>query len=347
MVKAIKRCELERITIIGMGPIGTAIAFALKRGGLSNTEIVATGASRDVLSVIDKMKAVDRTMVSIASAVSGASMVILDVPLHETYELVEHIGDLIDKDCVVTDTGTTKLLVMEWAEEFFPSSVDFVGGHPLIKEKLFTLEEAAGFSFEGIDYCVIPASGASRQSVQTVVGMVEMLKAKPLFLDPKEHDSYAVAMEYLPVVMSSALTTAITGSNSWREMHRLAAHEFGQFSRLAANDPQINEAESVANPEAMVYWIDQLITELYKYRNQIKDGDEQLLDSFVKAWEGRARWEADAIVENDSPQLQKASSSFATAFFGEKLLERYRKMTSDEDSTKKDWRYKRGNQNIR
>ena len=332
---------MERITIVGMGPVGASIGLGLKRAKLRNTEIVGTSRSRNALSAVSKMGAADQTTSNLRSAVDGAQLVILDLPVTEMREILEAIGPVLDDGCVVTDTGTTKVRVMEWADQNLPPAVNFVGGHPLLKKQLRSLDDAAPTAFENGDYCVIPAKSADRDSVRTVVGLVEALRANPLFLDPHEHDSYAAAMTHLPTVLSAAFVTATTGSDAWRDMHRLAASDFGDFSSLASNDPEDNEAACLANPDALVHWLDQMITELYSYRNQIKDRSDKLLESFVKAWEAEARWQVGAVVADNRERIPSAADSMATIFVGERLMDRYRQMTGKgkKDSRRK---YSRG-----
>lgn len=331
---------LDRITIVGMGPVGTSIGLALKEAKLANTEIIGTSAERNDLNKAAKMGAVDDATPNLRSAVQGAKLVILDVSITDTREFLDVLGTILDDGAVVTDTGATKVRVTEWAEESLPKGISFVGGNPLMKNPVVSLEDANPAAFKGINYCVIPSESAEKEAVRTVVGLVEILGAKPLFLDPHEHDSYAVAMTYLPIVMSSAFVTATSGSRSWREMHRLASSEFSEFSRLAGNDPQDNETACLTNPDALVTWLDSLITELYFYRNQIKDRSEDLLETFIKAWEARSRWEVNAVVEDEQTAMPSARESMASAFLGERLLDRYRQMTGS-DKQKHDWKYKR------
>ena len=326
---------MDRITIVGIGPIGASMGLGLKRSDLRNTEIVGTSGDRNALSEAAKMGAVDSTTRNLRSAVRGAELVILDAPLSETRELLEALGPILDDGCVVTDTGTTKIRVMDWADEYLPKGISFVGGHPLPKKPLNSMSEADPSVFDGIEYCVIPAVSASRGSVRTVVALVEKLGARTVFLDPHEHDSYAAAMMYLPVVLSSAFVTATAGSNAWREMHRLAAFDFADFSRLASNDPEDNEVASLANPDALVHWLDEIIAELYSYRNLIKDRSPELLDTFIKAWEARARWEANVVLEDDETKIQRRS--MASFVVGERIAERFDRVSSDDK--KNSWKY--------
>ena len=330
---------MERITIIGTSVVGVSIGMALKKANLRNTEIVGSSGNRDALKIAAKAGAYDEDTSNLRNAVRGAQMIILDSAFTQTRELLEAIAPIVEDGCVVTDTCSAKVKSLEWASELLPRSVDFVGGRPLIKKPSVNLEDASAELLQEAQYCITPGQSASQESVRTVVGMVELIGAKPLFLDAHEHDSYAVAMEVLPTVLSSAFVTATAGSDSWREMHRLAAGTFSEYSRLASEDPLDNEASCYANPNALVHWLDCYITELYAYRNMINDADDSLVNTFISAWENRAKWDAGAVVNTGENNLPSAGESMANAFFGERLTQRYRQATGSEK--KQSWIYRR------
>ncbi len=331
---------MERISIIGTGVIGVSMGLALKSSNLRNTEIIGSSNDREALKIGEKIGAYDDTTGNLRSAVQGAQMVFLDAPFTETRELIDAIAPIVEDDCIITDTCSAKVKALGWADELLPRSADFVGGRPLVRKVFTGLEDASADLFQGIQYCITPANSANESAVKTVVSMVELVGAKPLFLDPHEHDSYAVAMEVLPTVLSSAFVTTAAGSDSWREMHQLAAATFADYSRLASEDPIDNESACYSNPNVLVHWIDMFITELYDYRNKIKDADDDLIESFISAWENRARWEAGVVVSEENPnRLPTASESMATAFLGERLLRRYQQATSG--NKEKSWTYKR------
>ena len=325
---------MERITIVDIGPVGASIGLAIKRVGDKDTEVVGTSRDRAILSAAEKMGAVDKTSYTLGSAVSGANLVILDASLSDMRELLEAIGPILADGCVVTDTGSLKASVIEWAEQLLPPEVSFVGGHPLYKVQLREIGDADAAVFNGTRYCVIPAGSADRRSVRMVVNLVEALGAQPLFMSAQEHDSYAAAMSNLPRVLSSAFVNATAGTAGWRDMHRLAASEFDDMSRLASDDPLDTELACFANPDAVVHWLDQLITELYSYRNQIKAGGDGLVDTLVKAWEARARWEAGAVGAEDQAEVPTAGESLATMFFGSRLVKRYQERQGGDDTLK-------------
>ena len=333
---------MDRITIVGMGPIGASIGLALKRAHLPDLEVVGTSGNGRALSAASKIGAVDSTTGNLRSAITDAGLVILDTHVGETLEILEAIGPVLDDGCIVTDTCPTKVPLVSWAEKNLPRGISFVGGRPMPKSTPDSVEQADPSIFRDTEYCIIPSRSADQASVRTVVGMVERLEAKPLFLDPHEHDSYAAAMTYLPVVVSSAFMTATAGSESWREMHRLATSEFRHLSELASRDPQDSRDAAAANPDTLVHWLDQLITVLYDYRNRVKDGSDALLDSFINAWEAHARWEAGAVGEDeDRVRIPTAGDTMATFLVGGRLAERYREYTQRDKKKKAGWKYLR------
>ena len=64
---------MERITIIGMSPIGASIGLALMRARLRNTEIIGTSVDRNALTTAAKMGAMDKAISNVRSAVEGPS----------------------------------------------------------------------------------------------------------------------------------------------------------------------------------------------------------------------------------------------------------------------------------
>lgn len=332
---------MERITIVGMGPLGVSLGLALRKIRLKNTEVVGHCIDRNTESEINELKAFDAMEGNLQRALEGAQLIIIDCPINESRDLFEAVGSSISEGAILTDMGSSKKRSAAWAEEFLPNTVSYVGGRPLIKTNLNSLEHCSPDLFKGIDYCVIPSKSAEDQATKTVVGLAESIGAKPYFLDVDEHDSYSAAMDNLPHLISTAFVNATTASESWREMHRSAGNLFDNQSALSANDPTDTEAESLTMSEPLIYWIDQMILSLHKLRTELRDDSEEFLESFIHAWEQRARWEAGVIDQNtDMEQLPSASESMASALLGDKLARRFTKL--GDANKKESWKYPRG-----
>ena len=281
---------MERIAIIGLGLIGGSLALALRKAGAKGTEIVGFSRSRETVARAKEFGVIDEAAGDMASAVVGADMVIIATPVMTIKEVLGSIAEHLPSGCVVTDTGSTKAKIMQWAEEYLPPEVSFIGGHPMAGKETSGVDEADADLFRGCVYCLTPAPCATPQAVQLLRRMVKSIGARPLFIDAEVHDNLVAGVSHLPMLLSAAFVTATTESQSWPEMSKLAAGGYRDFSRLASGSPEMNRDICFTNREKIIYWIDCYIEELKKYRRLVAEGDGELSEVLDQAREARGKW---------------------------------------------------------
>ncbi len=332
---------MDKITIIGLGLIGGSIGLGLKQKASDKVEISGYDKDLETGRKAEKLKAVDKSHWKLEDAVKDAKMVIIATPVLAIREMLELISDMVPPGCVVTDTGSTKTEIMTWAEEYLPREVSFVGGHPMAGKEVSGIDAADANLFQNARYAVIPSVRAREEAVRAVLGMVELLEAKPYFLDAVEHDSFVAAVSHLPIIVSSALVSVTTKSPSWREMSRMAATGYRDVSRLASGDPVMNLDISVTNRDNLLHWVEQAIQELRHFHDMIgktsdEDGLEALGDTFTKVWADRERWlvryesgedQFDELAPS-GPEVPSFSDQMIDMVVGTKIRERYKEIIS-------------------
>ncbi len=327
---------MDRITIIGMGPVGVSIGLGLKRAEMPDTEVVGADGDKKALTTASEMGAIDQRYSNLREALDGAQFVVVDSSTPDLEELLRAIGPVLADGCVLTDTGTDKVRMMEWAANFLTPQASFVGGRPLPWRALDSMEDADGTVFDGTSYCVIPAETATPEAVKAVVGMVEILGAAPLFIDAQEHDSFTAAVAHVPQLLSAALVNALAGDPGWEEMSRIAGSEFFQMSALAAGDPQSLAESSATNHAVIARSIDSMIAELSTLKEMIGGDSNELRDALVRAWEHRARW-IEGAPEGSRAELPTPGESMASMVLGSRLVERYKRFS--ELRNRPPWKY--------
>ena len=105
---------MERITIVGMGLIGSSLGMALKKAQIP-AEIVGTDRDRGIARRAQQAGASDKTETNPISAIRGSKMVILATPVGGIRDLMELFGPELEEGCIVTDTGSTKSEILKWA----------------------------------------------------------------------------------------------------------------------------------------------------------------------------------------------------------------------------------------
>jgi len=317
---------MERIAIIGTGLIGASIGLGLRDAKLSDVQVVGYDESGEALAQARKRGAIAVGERTLADAVRSARIVIVATPALAARSVLQEIAPLLDEGAIVTDTLSTKAEILRWAGEILPESVNYVGGHPMAgKATSAGPAEAEATLFRDKAYCVIPSPHASEQAIRSILGLVAILGAEPVFVDAAEHDQYVAAVSHLPMIMSFALFNLVRSSVSWQDMRLLAGSGFTGATRLASGDPQMTHDICVTNGEAVIHWIDRLMEEMRKYRALIADDPAELFKVFAGA-----QLQRDAFLAGtDRPQRERmdvptASEQMSSMLFGDFLSSRYR-----------------------
>ena len=329
----------KKMAIIGTGLMGTSLALALKQSNVRDLEVVGTDSDGRARSGAQKSGAFHRVEGRLASAVRDANLIILATPVMAMKELMEVIGPELPESCVVTDMGSSKKVVLEWAEQYLPRHVDFIGGHPMAGKETSGPENADGSLFDNKVYCIIPSPRARKDAVSEVSALAVAIGARPFFIGVEEHDSFVAAVSHLPFLLSVALVGCTSKSVNWEDIAQLAATGYEDISRLASGDPIMHRDICVSNPEPIVAWIDAYIRELYQVRQLLTEENGPDIDAvqefFEQAAEARARWLAGAVTPMASqPTPQSDMPSFGAdmgnMFLGTGAMNAARRMIRGE-----------------
>ena len=279
-----------RITLVGLGLVGSSFGLALKQTG-AEFEIVGHDKDRSAAKRAHKNGAVDRTEWNLVSACYGADLVILSIPISGIQSTLAAIAQDLNKGCVVTDTASLKVPVLEWARESLPGTVHFVGGHPIIAALPDSLLSLSADIFAGATYCLTPGTDTPPQALQAISDLVEAVGAKAFYLDAVEHDSLIAAVEHTPLLLALALQDMARKSPSRREMIQLCGLDYD-----SAMQPLAGDAEGLAdlcrlNADNLVRWLDAFQAELSRVRELVASQDSESLRAlFGEALESRAGW---------------------------------------------------------
>lgn len=327
---------METVAIIGTGLIGGSIGLALKGAKLSDVEVVGYDEDRSAMGDARRRGAIDRTSPSAAEAVRGAKMVIVAVPPLAVRAVLDEIAGHLVEGAVLTDTTSTKSMPARWAKELLPEHVSFVGGHPMAGKENQGIKAADATLFKDKAWAVVPSPSAGEGAVRSVLGLISIAGAEPLFVDPEEHDQYVAAISHLPLVMSAALFSLVRQSPSWDDIAPLAASGFTDMTRLASGEPRMAHDICATNGDAVAHWIDRYIVELQRYKDLMLEDRKHLFKVFSEV-----QIQRDAFLAGDhktrQPMIETPSvkDSMSNMLLGGLLNSRMEKFEKDMDRQSK------------
>jgi prephenate dehydrogenase len=271
------------VGIVGLGLIGGSMGLAVKKAGISGTEIVGFDRDQEVTARAQRFGAIDRAARSAAEVAAKASIIVIATPIISVEKVLREIANSVQRGAVVTDTASTKGSVMKWAREILPPGVHFVGGHPMAGKEQSGPQAADATLFQDRPYVVVPAVDAGAGAVNAVVGLAETIGAKPFFLDADEHDAYAAAISHVPLLASVALFALARGSTAWPELAGMAGPGFKDLTRLASGEPEMAHDICLTNKSNISHWIDRYVAELRRLQDLIDgEDDERLFRAFAE-----------------------------------------------------------------
>ena len=279
----------EKVCIVGLGLIGGSIGLAIKRSNISN-QITGYARSNSTLERAIDLGLVDSVRDNLKDAVNDSDLVILATPLSTFRELVEEMSPFLKKGCIITDTGSAKLTVIEDLKDILPNGVEFVPGHPIAGT-----EESgpdAGFA-ELFDnrWCILtPTEDNSSNAVDLVKDFWESIGSKVEIMDPMHHDKVLAITSHIPhLIAFNIVGTANNLANvTKKEVVKYSAGGFRDFTRIAASDPKMWSDIFTYNSDAVLEMLDLFSNDLAKLKAAVIKKDSDLLFSnFEKTREVR------------------------------------------------------------
>ncbi len=281
--------KFKKVCIIGLGLIGGSIGLAMKRSKISN-QIIGFARSNSTLKRAIELGLVDKVKDNLEDAVNDCDLIILATPLSTFKKLVEEMSPFLKKDCIITDTGSAKLSVIEDLRGILPNNVEFIPGHPIAGT-----EESgpdAGFA-ELFDnrWCILtPTEENSSNAIDLIKEFWESIGSKVEIMDPLHHDKVLAITSHIPhLIAFNIVGTANNLANvTEKEVVKYSAGGFRDFTRIAASDPKMWSDIFTYNSEAVLEMLELFSNDLAKLKAAVIKKDSDLLFSnFEKTREVR------------------------------------------------------------
>lgn len=309
------------ITIIGTGLVGTSLGMAIHKS--RGKEITVLGHDKDPgqAGLARRMGGIDKVERNVISACAKADMIVLAIPASGIHETLQLVANDLKPGCVITDTASLKVPVLQWADELLPPEVSFVGGDPILFGDDAGTESARADLFAQKQYCLTPSVRATPDSVRLVSDLVTMAGAIPHFIDPYEHDGLIGGTEHLADVLAVALLRTLSSSGGWRDMRRMSGATFDRVTCFSMADPAEYRDRALLNRENILRWIDALQRELERFRSLIEREDGEAIEQYYGGeMETRLEWLRDRANQNWGDMPERTEIPTSGEFFSQMLF---------------------------
>lgn len=274
----------DRITLIGIGLIGSSIARDIKDLGLAR-EVVISTRSEATLKRAEELALGDRYETSAAEAVKGADLVVVSVPVGSSGAVAEQIAPNLMPGAILTDVGSTKASVIAQMAPHVPQSVHFIPGHPLAGTEKSGPDAGFAGLFKG-RWCIFtPLPDTDAAALEKLKDFWIALGSRVDEMDPQHHDKVLAIVSHLPHIIAYNIvgTADDLETVTESEVIKYSASGFRDFTRLAASDPTMWRDVCLHNKDAILEMLARFSEDLAYLQRAIRWGEgDKLFELFSR-----------------------------------------------------------------
>lgn len=281
----------DKVTIIGIGMIGSSIAMNLKRYALVNN-LTVCDKSLDYIKQAVEMELADNYEYDLGRAVDNADVVILCTPVKTFAEISRVICPLLKSGAILTDVGSVKGEVIKEILPYLSENINFVPAHPVAGSEKSGPMAGDKEVFKGRWNIITPIDKASDEAVDKIKKMWEAFGSKIAIMTPAHHDHNMAIVSHLPHLLAYNMvyTASEIEDEMDKEIIKYSAGGFRDSTRMAGSSPEMWRDIFLSNEKALFQTLESYIDNLRHLQNLIKNKDgDALFELFSKTKEIRSK----------------------------------------------------------
>ena len=270
----------ERLTLIGLGLIGSSVARRAMQAGCGIAhEVVACDSSPAVLARARELGLGHRIERDPAVAVAGADCVLLCVPVGVLGVVAASIMPHLAPGAILSDVGSTKQSMLREILPILRDDIALVPGHPLAGTEYSGPDSGFGTLFEGRWCLLTPPEGADRDAVARIERLWQLCGAMTREMDASHHDRVLAIVSHLPHLLAFTIcgTADDLADETRGEVLEFAATGFRDFTRIAASDPVMWRDIFLNNREALLEMLARFTEDAQAMARAIRWGDDAFI----------------------------------------------------------------------
>ena len=282
--KVRKEPLFEKITINGIGLIGSSLARVALARNLART-IVLADRSSIVCQRAKELQLSSSVTQDIAASVEQSDLIVLCVPVGATADVAIEIARHLKAGAIVSDVGSVKGAVVDALQQHLPSSVSIVPAHPVAGTEYSGPD--AGFStlFEN-RWCILtPPENTLYADVEKVHAFWTACGANVEQMTARHHDLVLAITSHVPHLIAFNIvgTAADLEEVTQSEVIKFSAGGFRDFTRIAASDPTMWRDVFLNNKDAVLEMLGRFNEDLAALQRMIRwDDAEGLFELFTR-----------------------------------------------------------------
>ncbi|HEY1125417.1 MAG TPA: prephenate/arogenate dehydrogenase family protein [Sphingobium sp.] len=273
----------SRVTIIGLGLIGSSIARGVRQF-MPTVRVTGHDASPEVRETARRIDLCDDITDTPGASVIDADLVILCVPPGAMGAAAAAIASDLPADAILSEVASCQASVIAAIREHLPHAT-LVPAHPVAGTENSGPEAGFATLFKG-RWCILtPPEGTNPAAVERTSEFWKRLGSDVDTMTPEHHDLVLAVTSHLPHLIAYTIvgTASDLESVTQSEVIKYSAGGFRDFTRIAASDPTMWRDVFLANKDAVLEMLQRFSEDISRLQRAIRWGDgDELFEHFTK-----------------------------------------------------------------
>ena len=284
----------DKITLIGVGLIGSSLARAIKEKHLCQSLIGFDGDEK-VMARLKALNLFDKLAKNLQDAVVDSDLIILATPIGSFKKIASLIGGNIKAGALLSDVGSCKENLFSDVLPYLDKGVDLIPAHPIAGTEHSGPD--AGFADLFKDrYCILTPPDHVKPSVlQRYIKFWQEMGSITELMDAKHHDRVLAITSHLPHAIAYTLVHSAAELEAQMaheqmddvvkssEVMRFSASGFRDFTRIANSNPIMWRDIFLQNKQPVLEMLGRFTEDLLQLQRHIRFGEaDKMEDWFTK-----------------------------------------------------------------
>ena len=266
----------KKILIIGCGLIGSSILRGSITKKISKHYFVYEKSKKN----IRKIKKIDnqiRILKKLDDKLSDVDLVVLSTPMSEYEKIIPNLNKYLNKNCLITDVGSTKENILKLKNKKLSKSLDWITSHPISGSEVSGPEHGTKNLFVN-KWCVV-VSDKNKIKQSKLLKFWKKLGSNVIIMDAKIHDKIFSITSHLPHLIAYNLikTAQDFQKKQKKDVIKFSAGGLRDFSRIAASNEIMWRDIFFNNKRNIVNAINLFINNLNSFKKNIENLDDRTL----------------------------------------------------------------------
>ena len=266
----------KKILIIGCGLIGSSILRGSISKKISKHYFVFEKSKKN----IRKIKKIDNKIIilkKLDDKLSDVDLVVLSTPMSEYEKIIPNLNKYLNKNCLITDVGSTKENILKLKNKKLLKSLDWITSHPISGSEVSGPEYGTKNLFVN-KWCVV-VSDKNKIKQNKLLKFWKKLGSNVIIMDAKIHDKIFSITSHLPHLIAYNLikTAQDFQKKQKKDVIKFSAGGLRDFSRIAASNEIMWRDIFFNNKRNIVSAINLFINNLNSFKKNIEKLDDKTL----------------------------------------------------------------------